>query len=402
VAYVVPRYGAEVVGGAELGARLWAEHLVAAGSGPVEVFTTCALDSRTWADEYEPGTTELHGVTVHRFRSRSGRHPRFGELSDRILPAAVRASPAEGEQWIDWQGPVCPDALDAAEASTADVVVFYPYLYWPTVHGVRRLGRRAVMHPATHDEPPTALPLFQEVFAGPGGFVFQTPGERRLTERLFPAAASLPQAVVGLGVCDGEGDAEGARAALGLGDRPYLLCLGRVDDGKGTGMLARFFAAYKQRRPGPLALVLAGPVHDRPPDHPDVLLTGPVHEEVKWGVLRGATALVSPSPLESFALVLLEAWVGGVPVLVNGACAATVDHCRRSGGGLWFDGYGTFEAAVDRLSADGWLRVQLAQAGLAYVDRLYRWPLLVERYRQFLASVAARCQAGAVQPASRR
>ncbi len=38
----------------------------------------------------------------------------------------------------------------------------------------------------------------------------------------------------------------------GLADRrPYLLCLGRVDDGKGARALGRFFAAFKRRRPRP-------------------------------------------------------------------------------------------------------------------------------------------------------
>ena len=60
-------------------------------------------------------------------------------------------------------------------------------------------------------------------------------------------------------------------------------------------------------------------------------------------------ALVSPSANESFSLVLLEAWVAGVPAVVNGRCAVTREHCERSGGGLWFDGYAQFEAVVDRL-----------------------------------------------------
>ena len=390
VAYVVPRYGVEVLGGAELGARMLAEHLVEHIGCSVEVFTTCAREMSTWADEYPAGSVDVNGVTVHRFGVAAGRDPGFDRLSDQVLGRPAEVSPADGEHWIDMQGPVCPAALDAAEASAAGVVVFYPYLYWPTVHGVRRLGERAVLHPATHDEPPTRLPLFQEVYSRPGGLVFQTHGERRLTERLFPGSARRPQAVVGLGVEESDGDPAAAAGALGLGDRPYLLCLGRVDDGKGALLLARYFAAYKLRRPGPLALVFAGPVIDRPADHPDIVVAGAVDEDVKWGALRGATALVSASPNESFSLALLEGWAAGVPALVNGACEATATHARRSGGGMWFTGYGTFEGAVDRLVGDGKLRSAMAEAGRQYVDRLYRWPRLIGRYADFLTSVAAR------------
>ena len=76
VAFVVPRYGVEVLGGAEYAARMLAERLVSQLGWDVEAITTCATDIRTWADEYEPGTADVNGVTVHRFRSRP-RHPQF-------------------------------------------------------------------------------------------------------------------------------------------------------------------------------------------------------------------------------------------------------------------------------------------------------------------------------------
>ena len=390
VAYAVARYGEDLRAGAELGTRMLAEHLVADTGCEVDVFTTCAHEMSTWADEYEPGTVTINGVRVHRFRSVSGRAGGFERFSDGVMHHPAATSMVDAERWIELQGPVCPDVLDAAAASDAAVVVFYPYLYWPAVHGVRRLRDRAVLHPATHDEWPTRLPVFQEVFTAPGGLVFQTHDERRLTERLFPRSAGRPQAVIGLGVDDGPGDPLAARAALGVGERPYLLYVARVDDGKGAGLLARYFMAYKERRPGPLALVFAGLVVDRPPDHPDVIVTGPVDEDVKWGGLRGAEALMQPSPNESFSLVLLEAWAAGRPALVNGACLATTEHARRSGAGLSFRGYATFEAALDRLLGDQEASAAMGAAGRDYVDRLYRWPKLIRRYADFLTTVAAR------------
>jgi hypothetical protein len=67
LAYVVPRYGAQVIGGAEYGARMLAERLARRPGWTVEVLTTCALDARTWADELPAGTTVEAGVPVHRF-----------------------------------------------------------------------------------------------------------------------------------------------------------------------------------------------------------------------------------------------------------------------------------------------------------------------------------------------
>jgi len=168
------------------------------------------------------------------------------------------------------------------------------------------------------------------------------------------------------------------------------VCLGRVDGHKGTTMLAAYFARYKERHPGPLRLVLAGPVVDAPPAHPDIDLLGPVSEPDKWALLGGATALVSPSPWEAFSLVVAEAWSARTPVVVNAGCAATVEHCRRSGGGLRFDGFGEFEVAVDRLATDADLRADLGRRGRAYVDARFRWPLVIERYAAFVESVVAR------------
>jgi glycosyltransferase involved in cell wall biosynthesis len=88
--------------------------------------------------------------------------------------------------------------------------------------------------------------------------------------------------------------------------------------------------------------------------------------------------------------VVLEAWTMGVPVLVNASCAATMEHCRRSGGGLWFDSYRSFEVTVDRLMADRELRSTLGAAGGRYTERYFRWPSIIDRYLGFLDGVVAR------------
>ncbi len=388
VGFLVPRYGLEIIGGAEFGARMLAEHLAADGC-QVEVFTSRGLEAKTWADSYAEGTVAINDVTVHRF-SAGSRHPDFDELSQPVLSDPARTSMAVAEDWIDLQGPVIPGALDAAEASDADVIVAYPYLYWPTVAGVRRLGRRIVLQAAAHDEPPIRLPVFETVFAANGGMVFQTNAERRLVERLFPAGLTTPQAIIGLGVEPAPGDPGVARVALGLGDRPYVLCVGRVDEHKGTTILAEWWAAYKARRHGPLALVYAGPIADPPPPHPDLIVAGPVDEGVKWGALRGATALIQPSPFEAFSLVLVEGLAVGTPALVNAFCGPTAEHCALSGGGVAYDGYAMFEAVLDALVADPDLAARLGANGTAYVDRLFRWPALTARYRRFLQTVADR------------
>jgi glycosyltransferase involved in cell wall biosynthesis len=387
VAYVTPRYGLEVVGGAEAGARGLAEHLAADFGWEVEALTTCAIDNRSWADEYEEGTVEINGVRVHRFRSKAGRDAAFDRFSRSIMDQPFRASPRDQERWIQLQGPHNPRLLDAVRESDADLLVFTPYLYEPSAKGIPLVADRAVFHPAAHEEQPIHLPLFRRVFTSARGLALYTFSERRLVERLFPVASS-PQIVLGLGVDESRGDPLAARAEVGVGDRPFLHYQGRVDDGKGTTVLAEFFAAYKRRRPGPLALVLSGPVDDRPPSHPDIILTGMVTEDVMYGLFQASSVYVHPSAYESFSITLMDAWEGGRPTLVNGRCEVTREHCLRSGGGLWFDDYASFEVVLDRLLADASMRDRLGAAGKAYVDAHYRWPALINRYRSFLESLA--------------
>lgn len=391
-AFVVPRYGAGIVGGAESAARAFAEHLAGWRDWEVEVLTGCAEDFVTWEDVIPPGEEQLNGVRVHRFPAAAGRDPGFHPFSAQLLadPSGVRIEDAE--RWIDLQGPVVPDLVEAALDLPVDVLILYPYLYYPTVRLIGRTRTPTVLHAAAHDEPALLLPVFPRVFEAAAGLVFQTAAERALVQRTFPVATHR-QLLLGLGVDDPDvlSPASGEEGDPDLGEEaPYLLCLGRVDRHKGTSLLARLFKTYKTRRPGPLRLVLAGPVVEPPEEHPDIEILGPVSETRKWELLREAIALVSPSPWEAFSLVVAEAWSARIPVVVTAGCAATVEHCRRSGGGLSFAGYGEFEAVVDLLSSDDTVRSRLGERGRVYVDRWFRWPRVIDRYAAFVEGVASR------------
>ncbi len=243
------------------------------------------------------------------------------------------------------------------------------------------------MHPAAHDEAPLQLPFFREVFRATRAFVFQTNTERRLVERQFKIA-DRRQIVVGLGVEERSGDAQMARVALGVGDRPFLLCLGRVEDGKGTTMLATFFGEYKRRHPGPLALVLGGFPKQPPPAHPDIIVAGPVDEDVKWGALRASTAVVCASYFEAFSIVLMEAWTAARPAVVNGWCGPLREHSLASGGALPFTSYAAFEQAVERLTGEPHVADRMGRAGQDYVRANFNWPRIISRYGAFLEQAA--------------
>jgi glycosyltransferase involved in cell wall biosynthesis len=389
VAFVTPRYGPQVMGGAESGARQLAEQLRAHTAWESEVHTTCALDAITWDDELEPGSSLVNGVPVHRYPSAHGRLREFYELDGLTRLAPGTATLDQAKRWVYYNGPVSPQLIEAVSASDADAIAFYPYLYHPTVAAIGQVRAPAVLHPAAHDEPALYLPVFRGTFGDADAFCFHTASERKLVERWYPVA-ERPQIVLGLGVGESAGAGRPGAEVTGLGDRPYVVSVGRVDEHKGSKMLATYFATYKERHPGPLALALVGPVSAELDPHPDIVVTGTVSEADKWDIVHDALVAVSPSALESFSLVVIEAWVDGVPVLVNGACGPTREHCEQSGGGLWFTSYPEFEAVLDRLLADAELRALLGARGRIYVDTHFKWPVLIERYARFLDSVVAR------------
>ncbi len=389
LAFVTPRYGTEVIGGAETAARMLAERLAERPGWEVEVLTSCALDHLTWENTEPEGTSILNGVTVHRFPTASRRQLDYFELDAKLRVSPTTATLDEARRWVALNGPMCPGLVDAVAVTDADVVACYPYLFATTVDAIAVSRAPTLLHPAAHDEPALYLAAFRHSFRDIDGFVYHTQAERDLMEYAF-AIGARPQIVLGLGVNEPVGAGRRGGDILGIGDRPYLCYLGRVDEHKGCGMLAEYFERYKERHPGDLAMAFVGPVSAEAPDHPDIVVTGTVSEEDKWDILAGAEVMVSPSAYESFSLVLLEAWTVGVPVLVNASCAATMEHCRRSGGGLWFESYRSFEVTVDRLVADRGFRERLADAGGAYTDRYYRWPAIIDRYTEFLGSVVER------------
>ena len=392
---LVPRYGAEVLGGTEHWLRTLCEHLVTGRGWEVEVFTTCAVSAGTWADEYPPGRAEVNGIPVHRFRSVSGRDPAYLHTYPRARRDPGSLSPAEAEEYVRLVGPVCPDAVGASVASDCDLVAVTPYLYWPTVQAVPRLGRRTLFHGAAHDEPELYFPFMAGVFAAVGGFAFNSFAERALVERTYPVG-HLPSSVIGNAVNEGTGDPAAARRALGLAPgEPFALCVGGVQRSKGTTALVEMWGHYRRRRAGAPRLVLLGPVHDRPAETDGVVVAGPRPEAVKWGALAACSFLVVPSAQESFSLVVLEAWLAGKPVVVNGRCQPTVEHCRRSGGGLWFSEYGDFEVAVERLFSDPDLSDRLAGRGGRYARRQFGWEPVLDRYEDLAGRVLARLPAAA-------
>ena len=393
VLFVVQRYGPEVAGGAEAACRDLATRMARRGH-VVEVLTSRATSYVDWANAYPEGSTVEDGVTVHRLSVDRPRDPHFfGPLNGRVAWSSGHSPLFLQREWMRSQGPSLPGLVPWLEehAGGFDVAVFVTYLYATTWIGLPVAAglTPTVLLPAAHDEPPLWLALFDETLRLPSAYAFLTEEEQQLVERR--ARVRRPSAVVGLGVELGvAGDAERFRAQFRVGDRPYLLYIGRLDPGKGSDELYDWFTTYTARRPGRLALVVVGEPVKPLPAHPDVITTGFVAESVKADAIAGCEALVMPSYFESFSIVLVEAWAQRRPALVNARCDVLRGQARRSGGAIPYRGYAEFEAAVDLLVGDAELRRTLGERGRAYVESRYRWDDVLDHTERLLHTAIRR------------
>ncbi len=198
IAFVIQRYGTEVLGGSEQLCRLVAERMAALHD--VEVLTTCARDYVTWKNEYPEGADRVRGVTVRRFANARTRDlAAFNTYSDWIYNNPH--SRADEMEWLKQQGPWCPPLIDYLRRhhQQYDALLFFTYLYAPTVLGLEVAPARSVLVSTAHDEPAIRLEIFKEVFSRPAALFYLTESERQFVQRQF-SDRPLLEDVVGVGV----------------------------------------------------------------------------------------------------------------------------------------------------------------------------------------------------------
>jgi glycosyltransferase involved in cell wall biosynthesis len=409
IAFIVQRYGTEILGGSEYHCRLVAERL--ADHHQVDVLTTCARDYITWKNEYPEGADRLRGVTIRRFANARTRDiEAFNKYSDWIFNHAHSRS--DELEWLKQQGPWSPGLIEYLERhhQIYDVLIFFTYLYAPTVMGLRVAPSKSLLVPTAHDEPAIRLGLYQEVFGAPAGIVWNTEVERGFVSSAF-RLRTIVEDVVGCGVDLPEGEATtvepGTRPAMAAPTsreplaphlegpanafrrrhrmhEPFVLYGGRIDPGKGCEELLEYFQTYIKEG-GNAALMLMGVKLMPLPEDPRVRFAGVLPDEERLHALEAASVVVVPSPYESLSLLALESFAVGTPVLANARSEVLVDHCRRSNAGLFYEDRWEFVEALKLLLRDDALRRAMGSNGKAYINRHYRWDLILSKYERMFA-----------------
>ena len=389
LAFVVQRYGAGIAGGSEMHCRQLAERL--ASRHDITILTTCARDYVTWDNALPAGESVENGVRVRRFPVA---HPRnlkaFADLSDEVFDD-LGSSPDREEEWFRANGPDAPALLEHLRAHGKDyeLVLFWAFRYAPSHFGLPLVADRAILLPTAEEDPAVDLQVLPEYFARPAGYLFLTPEEETLVSTRAGQRLQ-PSRVIGIGL-EPERDPHPSRDILdGLGiPQDFVLYLGRVDRNKGCATLIEYFQEYSEAG-GQTTLVLAGPSTLAIPAHPRIRALGYVEDAVRHALLSHARALVVPSPYESLSIVLLEGWNHGVPALVNAYCKVLQGQVRRADGGLYYRSSREFQETLSWLLSHEDSRREFGAQGLAYVDREYRWPTVLDRVESLLEEVSRR------------
>ena len=396
LAVVVQRYGADINGGAELHARYVAERL--SRHADVRVLTTCATDYVTWRNERPAGKEEVNGIPVERFPvAREREVGDFGRQSERVFH---RVHSLHDElRWLDSEGPASAALIDRLRGARSefDFVLLFSVRYYHAYHGARTMPDRAVLVPTAEREPSLGLAMFQPIFRGVRGIMYNSFEERAMIQALS-SNEHVPGVVVGVGSdVPTEASAERARQKFGLYN-PFVVYVGRIDANKGCAELFDQFLAYLDRTGRALDLVLIGrPVLDVPA-HPRIRHLGFVSDEDKFDVMAAANLLVMPSYYESLSMVALESWALGRPVLANARCDVLMGQCLRSNAGLYYEDGREFGAALDALLDTPDLAAALGSNGRAYFAQHYAWPVIEQRYLEMFDRLTTQPPAHAMEP----
>ncbi|CDE12458.1 glycosyltransferase family 4 protein [Ruminococcus sp. CAG:330] len=390
IGFVIPWYGEDIPGGAEMELREVATHLQRAGMD-VEILTTCVREfSADWNENYySAGTAVVEDIAVRRFPVRRRDTAAFDRVNRRLMEGqhlSLQEEKTFVEEMVN--SPQLYEYLKDASDEYA-LYVFIPYMFGTTYYGMQACPEKSVLIPCFHDEAYLYLRLFRQAYIQARGIIYNAMPEMELANKVYDFTTT-EQICMGIGmdtnIC---ADADAFRKAYRI-QKPFLLYAGRKDAGKNVHTLLRYFAEYKQRHGDSdlqLVLIGGGSIEIPASVRDDVYDLGFVSRQDKYDAMAAAELLCQPSHNESFSLVIMESWLCGRPVLVHSQCAVTRDFARRANGGLYFRNYFEFEGCVQYILTHPEQARTMGQNGGAFVRENFDWDVIVEKYRAFFAKL---------------
>ena len=175
-----------------------------------------------------------------------------------------------------------------------------------------------------------------------------------------------------------------------LGDKPFVLFLGRIDYKKGLDILIPAFAAAKL---GDTPLVIAGPDRDgyEPTVRAMVAQHGLQDRVLFTGMLRGrerieaytdAAIFALTSHQENFGITVIEAMACGCPVLISDQVNIHSEVTAAGAGGVVEVDVAATAKALSEWMNDDTKRAVASQKGRDYALGHYDWGTIAEDWRK--------------------
>ncbi len=379
IAIVAARFSDSISGGAEKHALKFA--LLMSEKYEVTVLTTTALDYKTWKNELPAGESNFQKIRVIRFPVDKPRElQKFNKFLDRIRQGKILWNDETSDLWLRKQGPASKKLIQFIEENQSlfNLFFFISYLYYPTVIGIKNIKSKSICLPTLHDEFPAYFPVYKKTFTNEISYCFNTIEELALFKHIFgftPDKFSVIGVNIDLDDSDFSLRMPGKMGKYFLDQNPdnftiknYAVYIGRADGGKGVNELIEFFREWKKNYSSDLKLLFIG---DDFCEEDDIISTGYLPVNEKNFLLKRAKFLINPSSLESFSMVIMEAWAKKIPVVVNEKSDVMKGHCIRSNGGLYYSDKESFFKILNYLLKNEMIRKGLGENGYKYVSRNY-------------------------------
>jgi len=423
LAFVTARYGAEITNGPEHACRLLAEQMSLRHD--VDVLTTCARREGLWRNEYAEGMDRIRGVLVRRFNTSARGHAGLSASVTARRLAGGAHSRTDEDDWVSQQGPESPGLVDFLKRQhrSYDAVAYFSCRQATTIQGLAVAAERSVLFPWLEVDPSLRLTTVRRTMTSASVIGLMSSAERPLLEAYAGLTAGEDD-VVGIGIQappqlayprmqvddppdEEETEDDAAPTISDEWDKPHLTGRGmafrrrhRLDGrlavyagvtgpGHGCAELLEYFDAYAGGG-GEGSLVLLGVRLMKVPQAPYLRLAGVLPARDRMAAYEAGDVTLAPDGEDVTAESVLESFAAGTPVLASAANAAAVDHCRKSGGGLFYRNREEFAAALTRLMQDENLRTKLGENGRRYVRLHHKWEAVVGRMERLLTRVRVR------------
>jgi glycosyltransferase involved in cell wall biosynthesis len=351
----------------------------------ITIGTTNSSDYITWRGDLQDGEFQFENIKVQRFKAEKQRNiKKFNRFYTSLLKKN-NLTKEDCSNFINQQGPIVNNLVKYIQSNILnyDIFLFIGYMYFPTIYSLPLVKEKSILIPALHDEPVAYFPIYKEILTDDIIYAFNTIDELALFNKIFNFIPKKNN-VIGINISRvNELENENRFKSI---DFKFILYIGRIDNGKGIPELINFFKHWKFKNNSDIKLILSGKGDSSISTDDDIIITGYITETEKEYLIQKSILLINPSSLESFSLLLMEAWKFEKAVIVNSKSEILKNHCIRSNAGLYYSDLESFEKVINLVINDNELLVKLGENGKKYISMNYSSEIILNKFNQLFTS----------------